>query len=171
MRRLIPLLFLLLCAACGQQTGIGDAVALALPPSTQTPAHADTVTSYDTLLASLQASFNDLSVEDGITHQFLSVTGKLITLGSQRLQAFEYADDASAETEAKRFSRDGAWIDRDGTPTLVNWISTPHLYRSGKLLVVYVGDDATILEALNNTLGREFAGGANPYAVAMQVEP
>jgi hypothetical protein len=99
------------------------------------------------------------------------VSGKLLALGNQRVQAFEYADSASAEAEAARFSSDGAWIDDNGTPALVNWISTPHLYRSGKLLVFYVGDDADTLALLESTLGNEFAGGANPYAVAMQVVP
>lgn len=171
MLRLIPLLLLVFCAACGQQAMIGDAIALAVPPATQTEQPAGSITSYETLLAVLQSMFDNVSMEDGLRQQFLSIPGKLITVESQRLQVFEYADSASAEAEAKRFSSDGAWIDHNGTPTLVNWISTPHLYRSGKLLVFYVGDDADTLELLANTLGDEFAGGANPYAVAMQVVP
>jgi hypothetical protein len=94
-----------------------------------------------------------------------------VAIGSQRVQAFEYPDTATALADAERFSPDGAWFDGKGTPTLVNWIATPHLYRSDKLLVVYVGDDAETLDILERTLGHEFAGGANPYGVAIQVAP
>lgn len=171
MRRLITLVLLLLCAACGQQANISDSVALADATFTQSAQPTSAVSPTSSLVTVLATSFDNVTVQDGITHQFLSVSGRMITLGSQRLLAFEYRDSASAEAEARRFSRDGAWIEHNGIPTLVNWIATPHLYRDESLLVIYVGDDASTLNLLDRVLGREFAGGANPYAVAMQVKP
>jgi hypothetical protein len=34
----------------------------------------------------------------------------------------------------------------------------PHFYRSGRLIVLYVRDDAAVLLALESVLGTQFAG-------------
>jgi hypothetical protein len=173
MRRLILLLGLVLCAAaCNPQTIMpGDSIALAEAPSTSTAVYSGPVNSVDSLLLALQAANVDTSLEEGVTFNLLSVSGRLVTVGVQRLQVFEYANAESAQADAVHFSNDGAWFHRDDPPTLVNWIATPHLYRSDKLLVVYVGDDTQTLNVLEALLGSPFAGGANPYSVAMQVAP
>lgn len=172
MRRLIPLLLVAIFAtACNQKDALlGDTFALATPAPTATTS-TGAIDSYDALITSLNASKPEADSDSIITSDILALTGKLVMVGSQRLQVFEYPDAASAQTAAQQFSRDGAWFQRDGVPVLVNWIATPHLYRSDRLLVVYVGEDADTLALLNAKLGQPFAGGANPYSVALQVVP
>ena len=172
MRRLIPLLVLaLFIAACSPQSVIpGDSIALAESPSAPTADYTGPVNSIDTLLQALQAANVDTSLNEGITFNLLSVPGKIMTVGTQRLQVFEYENAETAQADATRFSEDGAWFRRDEAPTLVNWIATPHLYRSDKLLVVYIGENMETLTELDEILGRPFAGGANPYSVAMQIQ-
>lgn len=41
----------------------------------------------------------------------------------------------------------------------VDWIALPHLFRSGRVIVLYVGGDAETLLALRAVLGEQFAGG------------
>jgi hypothetical protein len=42
---------------------------------------------------------------------------------------------------------------------MMMWMATPHFFKSGSLLVLYVGDDAEILDLLKDSLGDQFAGG------------
>ncbi|MGI9067074.1 MAG: hypothetical protein ACR2HX_11820 [Pyrinomonadaceae bacterium] len=39
------------------------------------------------------------------------------------------------------------------------WMATPHFFKTGKLIVLYVGGNQTILELLRTALGGQFAGG------------
>ena len=41
----------------------------------------------------------------------------------------------------------------------VSWPDTPHFYKTDRLLVVYVGHDAGVIQALVAALGAQFAGG------------
>ena len=41
---------------------------------------------------------------------------------------------------------------------MVNWVATPHFYKTGKLIVLYVGDNMTVISTLETVLGPQFAG-------------
>jgi hypothetical protein len=42
---------------------------------------------------------------------------------------------------------------------MITWIATPHFFSSGRLLVLYVGDNNEILSMLEQLLGPQFTGG------------
>ncbi len=71
------------------------------------------------------------------------------------MQIFEYANTSAAEVEAKRISASGASV---GT-SMMSWMATPHFYRKDNLIALYVGGNAAITEALEASLGAQFAGG------------
>jgi hypothetical protein len=67
--------------------------------------------------------------------------------------AFEFRTRAAYKQMRSRISDDGQRI---GSASFV-W--TPHLYGSGRLIVLYVGDRSTPpRDALNAIFGRQFAG-------------
>ena len=66
----------------------------------------------------------------------------------------QHANAAAADAEAAPISRDGS---RVGTRT-VHWIGSPHFFKKGKLLVLYVGDNDKVLGSLQAVLGQHFAG-------------
>lgn len=101
----------------------------------------------------------------GAALEFLTVEGQMIAIDGERIQVYEYPDIEAAAAAAGRFSPDGGQISTNAGVLLVNWVATPHLYRSGCLLVVYLGDNPQTLAHLDRALGTPFAGGANPYAV------
>ena len=39
------------------------------------------------------------------------------------------------------------------------WMATPHFFKSGKLIVLYLGDDVAVMTLLTGLLGPQFAGG------------
>ena len=41
-------------------------------------------------------------------------------------------------------------------------MQTPHFYKNDDLIVVHIGDDESVLDALAGTLGTQFAGGQPP---------
>jgi len=70
------------------------------------------------------------------------------------LQVFVYGDSHSATNEAALVSPDGSKIGN----TIVEWAATPHFYQTGKMIVIYVGDDDEVKQALEKIVGFQFAG-------------
>lgn len=107
------------------------------------------------LMADLRARGATVGRGGTVSQPFFSTKGRIITVNRIDVQVFEYANASLAETEAKRISPSGT-----GTGTsMVSWIATPHFYRRGNLIALYVGDDASVIEALTAVLGQQFAGG------------
>ncbi len=89
-----------------------------------------------------------------VSQPFFSVTGRNLMVNGETLQVFEYASPAAAESEAKRVNAIGTAV---GTAT-VTWIAAPHFYRSGRLIVLYIGDNEATIKVLTAVLGPQFAG-------------
>jgi len=89
-----------------------------------------------------------------VSQSFLSGKGQAILVNGEQVQIFEYVDEAAVEADAASVSADGGTV---GT-TMITWVATPHFYRSGKVIVLYIGEDATVLKALETVLGSQFAG-------------
>ncbi len=90
-----------------------------------------------------------------VSQPFFTVAGKSLLLNGEELQVYEYPAPEAAEAEAALVAADGSSV---GT-TLVNWISTPHFFRSGNLIVIYIGENPAVLQGLQSLLGAQFAGG------------
>ncbi len=71
------------------------------------------------------------------------------------MQVFEYASEVNAKVEADLVTPDGGSVGA----SIMTWIATPHFYNSGKLIVLYVGDQSDTIDDLEAVLGSEFAGG------------
>ena len=85
-------------------------------------------------------------------------------MNSQVLEVFEYPYLASAEADAARISPDGTKIteksaDNGTVASDFFWPAPPHFYRNGTLIVLYVGGDVGIMEALEAVMNPQFAGG------------
>lgn len=134
--RLLPLALLL--AACS--------AAVPAPESRR-------ATDYDSLVAHLRGA--GLRVEDGgrIEQPFFTPPARVIRVGeSGEAQIYEYASESAAADDAARVNRDGSI----GT-SMPMWIAPPHFFRSGSLLVIYLGSDETTLAVLRSALGTPFA--------------
>jgi hypothetical protein len=90
-----------------------------------------------------------------VPQPFFSVVSRVINVNGQGVQVFEYRQARTADSEAKRVSSNGMTI---GT-SKPSWMSTPHFFKTEKMIVLYVGDDQTVLRILKSTLGNHFAGG------------
>ena len=117
-------------------------------------AQAGLATDYAGVVDGIRAEGADVTPAGGVTQEFLSAKGQAVTVNGEQVQVFEYADESAAEADASRVSPDGGTV---GT-TMISWVATPHFFRSGRVMVLYVGDDASTLKVLETVLGPQFAG-------------
>lgn len=106
------------------------------------------------LIGALQSSGAKVETGDTVDQPFFSVKGQTLRVNGADMQVFEYPSTEALEAEAKMVAPDGGSV---GT-SMVSWVSTPHFYKADRVLVLYVGDDATTLSLLKGILGEQFAG-------------
>jgi hypothetical protein len=108
----------------------------------------------NSLMSALQAA--GLTVESGasVTQPFFTVPGQTLKINGQDVQVFAYDTAQAMEAEAAQIAPDASTI---GT-NMPTWMSDPHFYKLGNMLVLYVGQDQKILDILSGVLGPQFAG-------------
>jgi hypothetical protein len=131
------LLLTLILAACGGQ-----------PASAQGYGTAE-------FLEELRAKGAEAETGESVEQPFFSVIGTFVNWNGESIQVFEYASAETMESDAVLVDASGSSI---GT-SMVSWMGTPHFYKKGRILVLYVGDNAETLTLLESVLGSQFAGG------------
>ena len=110
------------------------------------------------LLSNLSASGLSILEAGEISQPFFDVKGKSVSINKSNIQIFEYNSPEAMEAVSKSISADGTIIKR----TNVDWIDAPHFYKSGRIIVIYIGKDETIINLLEKILGKQFAGRQTP---------
>lgn len=107
------------------------------------------------LVAELRENGVEAEKGDSVEQAFFSVIGSYVNFGGESVQVFEYDSAQTMESDAVLVDAAGSSI---GT-TMVTWVATPHFYKKGRILVLYVGDSPETLQVLEGVLGPQFAGG------------
>jgi hypothetical protein len=86
-----------------------------------------------------------------------------ILVDGEWVSVFVYSDSFSAEADALRLSSNGSCYKGGGflgfaTATCVDWVDFAHFYMNQNIIVLYVGHNSTLQNALQNILGPQFAG-------------
>jgi hypothetical protein len=151
MRKLVFLLniWALLCClvlvACGnaQKTVVPDKNAL----------------NYDSFVKKIQNAGMPIVKADAMNSDFFSGKPYGLVIKGERISIFEYPTSEDAQNEAKRISSQGDTIQgHQGNVAAIDWVSTPHFYRAGRLLVLYIGVKPPVVSLLKSILGPQFAG-------------
>ena len=106
-------------------------------------------------LAELREQGVEAEKGDSVEQAFFSVVGTYVNFNGESVQVFEYDTAETMESDAVLVDASGSSI---GT-SMMTWIATPHFYKKGRILVLYVGDNPETLKALESVLGPQFAGG------------
>lgn len=112
------------------------------------------VSAYDELVAALRSNGSEVESLDPISQPFFEPEGQVIGVDGYEVQVFEYSSEEEALSAAETIASDGGSIGN----TMVSWIEAPHFFRSGSLIVLYVGEKDAIVEALQGVLGSQIAG-------------
>ena len=142
------LLLAFIAVACGSQPATPSVEA---GPTTS---HGGPVEVHVGLVDSLRNAGAAIEFGDPVEQAFFTVKGDIIKVNGADVQEFEYETSEAMEADAAQVAPDGGSI---GT-SMVTWVTTPHFYKAGRILVLYVGDDQTILDLLEGALGAQFAG-------------
>lgn len=142
------LLLALFTAACGNQPAAPSA------ETDTTVSDGSPVEEYVSLVDSLRGAGATVEPGDSIEQAFFTVSGQIVKVNGADVQVFEYETAEVMEADAAQVAPDGGSI---GT-SMVTWVATPHFYKAGRILVLYVGDDQAILDLLAGALGPQFAG-------------
>lgn len=106
------------------------------------------------LVESMRGSGQTVELVGEARHPFFTVPGHKFRLAGGELEVYEYPVVTMAKAEALTVSGDGSNV---GTLE-ANWPASPHFYAHGSLIVVYLGEDATVQTLLARNLGPSFAG-------------
>lgn len=76
------------------------------------------------------------------------------------VQSYDYNDTDFGGNGAAAAEADAQAIGPDGNPrtAMITWVEPPHFFRKERVLVLYVGSDSAVLNALTELLGPQFAG-------------
>ena len=116
--------------------------------------HGGPVTDHVSLVDNLRQAGATVEPAGEVSQPFFAVAGNIIVVNGGDVQVFEYADAAAAEAEAALVSPDGSSV---GT-SMIGWVASPHFYKAGRLIVLYVGDSEAVTDVLESVLGQQFAG-------------
>ena len=148
-----------------RQTPVAAAVTLSLLVAVScyrgTPAGPTSADALNTWLEDLRGQGVTIQFAERIppeTNGFFTVPAQQVLLNDARVSTFAYPTDEAAAADAAQVSADG----QPAPLSRVTWVSTPHFYRQGPLIVVYVGCATEIVQALDATLGRAFVVGTTP---------
>ena len=149
---LVSLLLLSPCTPRGKSTAPTDPSNNATEPAAAV--HGDPTEGQASLIDALRAAGAQVEPGDPVVQDLLSVPGQVIKVNGADVQVFEYASADAMEADAAQVSPDGSSI---GT-SMVTWMAKPHFFKAGRLLVLYIGDDAAVLDVLKSALDEQFAG-------------
>ena len=143
---ILAFVFAYAISACGQSTKANVSPSASPKPLA--------VEDQNGLLSALNAAGATVEVGDSITKDFFSVEGQMVKVNGTDLQIFEYENAEAMEKDASQVAPNGGAI---GT-SMVSWIDAPHFYKAGRIIVLYVGSDQTVLDLLNKVIDPQFAG-------------
>jgi hypothetical protein len=87
------------------------------------------------------------------SHPYFSVNGQVLVVNNGDVTVFEYPTIAARDKDVAQVSPSGTPI---GSAEIL-WVAPPSFFRSGVLIVLYVGGDAAVLRPLEAVLGGPFA--------------
>ncbi len=128
------------------------------PSATATPP-AQPATDYSTFTHALEAA--GFAVREGklAPGDPFQEPARILFIDGVEVRTMEYPSQKALDGSRASISRDGYSIPtKSGGIAMVEWIAPPHFYGAGKLLVLYLGDKQSTLDALELILGPQFAG-------------
>lgn len=148
-----------------------DGVKVATTSPTPTVASSTTVASAPTTLDELVSRLkvdHDVVDEGTTTGSLLGTPAHLLCVDGTRVSVYEYRDGAARAAVSDMISPDGSELrsgpDSNGNShsTIVEWIGPPHFFASGRIIVLVLTDDTTLLEWLTGAVGPTISPQVHP---------
>ncbi|GKU28634.1 hypothetical protein [Clostridium folliculivorans] len=89
------------------------------------------------------------------SNTFLKGEATAININEEFVNVYEYKNSDQMAADVKTIRSDGAIVGN----AFVDWVSIPHIYKSGSIIVLYVGENNEIKDMIQKSVGNQFAGG------------
>lgn len=99
----------------------------------------------------------DFEIEK-VGSDFLPTTRKRMTIDDTAIDIYVFDNDNETETEAGYIDERGWGYNNGHRAVKVSWISFPHFFKKGSLIIQYIGEDSDIISLLEDIMGEQFAG-------------
>ncbi|MFA5406787.1 MAG: hypothetical protein WC307_05525 [Candidatus Nanoarchaeia archaeon] len=106
------------------------------------------------LIITLRANSIAVELNGLIVPEFINMSGQLLLVNNEVVQAYVFSNESSATMFASSIVGDGSYVNG----IAVNWISRPHFYQHGKLIVIQLGNDEVVAAGIQLYTGPQFAG-------------
>lgn len=151
----ITVLLILLSANCAQTSGR----AASRSDSTGTAASSATASrgsasGWSAIEEKLRSAGVSMTAAGTIEQPFWTKSARVFSTPEGDLQVYEFASDPDAEAGAHQVGAGGGTI---GTSSMA-WMAPPHFFRSGSVIVLYLGSSAEAVQQLESVFGKQFAG-------------
>ena len=125
---------------------------------------------YVSLVDNLRAAGATVDPAGTESAHYFAPQGQVLTVNGERVQAFEFGSAEEADAAAGGVSATGSSIvttlaDGMKKSSMITWVVPPHFYKAGKLIVLYVGCDSDVIDALRETMGPPIRRGRGRVAV------
>jgi hypothetical protein len=109
---------------------------------------------YDTLIEQLRAAGAQVEPGETLQADFLGVESRMLKVNGADVQVWEFIDEQSAQAAASTIQANGYIIGN----AAVDWIDQPNFFSRGRVVVLYVGKDAAMIELLTKVVGEPITG-------------
>ncbi len=108
----------------------------------------------DALIRKLRAAGATVTKAGKVSQPFFSAAGRLLYVNDTEVQVFEYRTTQKANADASKVSPQGSPV----STSMITWVAPPHFFRSGRLIILYIGNEPRVLKVLKASVGVQFAG-------------
>jgi hypothetical protein len=88
---------------------------------------------------------------------FIPTTRKRMIFDNMALDIYLFENNQQMEKEARYIDNSGFNYNNGSAGVNVSWVSLPHFYKKGSIIVQYIGEDEKITTDLEDILGEQFA--------------
>lgn len=121
------------------------------------------ITEYEQLILNLEDVGFSVVVED-VGEDILQGQRKWLTINDEEnISVYLYENSQKMEEDASYINEGGSSYTNGGKNVEISWVSYPHFYKKGNIIVLYVGENQEIINTLEVIIGLQFAGKSKEY--------
>lgn len=115
-------------------------------------------TAYNELITNLEKMDFNIIAED-VEEDILQGQRKWLTINEkENISVYLYESSEKMEEDASYIHEGGTSYNNGKNDIEISWVSYPHFFKKDNIIVLYVGEDLEIINALEKIVGLQFAG-------------
>lgn len=115
-------------------------------------------TAYNDLITNFKERNYNI-IEEDVENHILQGQQKRLTINEkENIYVYIYESNEKMEEDASYIDEGGTSYNNGVNEAKISWVSLPHFFKRDNIIVLYVGEDLKIIEALKEIVGLQFAG-------------